>query len=84
VSCGGTTDFDLRANVCFGATSSMPAPPVAQTLWEITTTLLYRPVPSVLTRLEFRYDRSNQNAFQVGGRPAGYQPTLSLEVSYLF
>lgn len=84
VSCGGTTDFELRSNVCFGATSSTPAHPVAQTLWEITATLHYKPFPSVLTRLEFRYDRSNQNTFQIGGRPAGYQPTLSLEVSYLF
>lgn len=84
VTCGGTTDFELRANVCFGATSSTPAPPVAQTLWEITSTLQYKPIPSVVTRLEFRYDRSNRNTFQVGDRPAGYQPTLSLEVSYLF
>lgn len=84
VTCGGTTDFELRANVCFGATSSTPAPPVAQTLWEITSTLQYKPIPSVAARLEFRYDRSNRNTFQVGDRPAGYQPTLSLEVSYFF
>jgi len=84
VSCQGTTDYQPRANVCFGATSGSSALPVAQTLWEVTSTLQYRPIPSLITRLEYRYDRSNRNTFQVGDRPAGYQPTLSLAVSFLF
>lgn len=84
VTCQGTTNYQPRANVCFGATTNAPAPPVAQTLWEVTSTLQYKPTPSLSTRLEYRYDRSTQNTFQVGGRPTGYQPTLSLEVSYLF
>lgn len=84
VTCEGTTNYQPRANVCFGATTNAPAPPVAQTLWEVTSTLQYKPIPSLSTRLEYRYDRSTQNTFQVGGRPTGYQPTLSLEVSYLF
>ena len=84
VTCQGTTDYQPRANVCFGATSSAPAPPVAQTLWEFTGTLQYKPFASLMTRLEYRYDKSNQNVFQVGGRATSYQPTLSLDVIYLF
>lgn len=84
VSCGGTTDYQPRANVCFGATSNAAASPVAQTLWEITSTLQYKPFQALVTRLEYRYDKSNQNVFQLGGRSTSYQPTLTFEVSYLF
>ncbi|MGH7228894.1 MAG: outer membrane beta-barrel protein [Nitrospiraceae bacterium] len=84
VTCGGTTAYQPRANVCFGATSTAPASPVAQTLWEITSTLQYKPIPSLTTRLEYRYDKSDKNVFQIGGRAASYQPTLSLEAIYLF
>jgi len=83
-TCGGTTAYQPRANVCFGATSTMTAPPVSQTLWEFTSTLQYKPIPSVTTRLEYRYDKSDKNVFQIGGRAASYQPTLSLEVIYFF
>ena len=84
VTCGGTTAYQPGANVCFGATSTTPASPVAQTLWEITSTLQYKPIPSLTTRLEYRYDKSDKNVFQIGGRAASYQPTLSLEAIYLF
>jgi hypothetical protein len=84
VSCEGTTAYQPRANVCFGATSTTASPFIAQTLWEITSTLQYKPFKSLTTRLEYRYDKSNQNVFQVGGRATSYQPTLSLEVIYLF
>jgi hypothetical protein len=84
VSCEGTTAYQPKANVCFGATSVTSAPPVAQTLWEITSTLQYKPFRSLVTRLEFRYDKSNHNVFQVGSRATSYQPTLSLEAIYLF
>ncbi|HEU4685614.1 MAG TPA: outer membrane beta-barrel protein [Nitrospira sp.] len=84
VTCQGTTDYQPRANVCFGASNLGSAPAVAQTLWEVTSTLQYSPIPTLITRLEYRYDRSDHNTFQVGGRPAGYQPTLSLAVSCLF
>lgn len=83
-TCGGTTAYQPRANVCFGATSNAAAPRVAQTLWEVTSTLQYRPISSLATRLEYRYDKSNQNVFQIGGRPTSYQPTLSLDVVYFF
>ncbi len=84
VACDGTTAYQPRANVCFGATSSASAPAIAQTLWEFTSTLQYKPVSSVTTRLEYRYDKSNQNVFQVGGRSTNYQPTLSFEAIYAF
>jgi hypothetical protein len=84
VACQGTTDYQPRANVCFGATSIASAPATAQTLWEVTSTLQYKPFASLMTRLECRYDKSNQNVFQVGGRATSYQPTLSLDVVYLF
>ena len=60
------------------------AQPVAQTLWEVTGTVQYKPFSSLVTRLEYRYDKSNQNVFQFGNRTTSYQPTLSLDVIYLF
>jgi putative OmpL-like beta-barrel porin-2 len=84
VACQGTTAYQPRANVCFGATSEVQAAPLAQTLWEVTGTVQFRPVSSLMTRLEYRYDKSNQNVFQVGGRATSYQPTLSLDLIYLF
>ena len=83
-TCGGTTASQPRANVCFGATSTTPASPVSQTLWEVTATLQFKPFSSLTTRLEYRYDKSNQNVFQVGGRATSYQPTLSFEAIYAF
>jgi hypothetical protein len=84
VACQGTTSYSPKANVCFGATSEAQAPPIAQTLWEVTGTVQYRPFKSLITRLEYRYDKSNQNVFQLGDRATSYQPTLSLDVIYLF
>ena len=84
VACQGTTAYSPRANVCFGATSEAQSAPEAQTMWEMTGTLQYKPFSSLVTRLEYRYDKSNQNVFQLGNRPTSYQPTLSLDVIYLF
>ncbi len=58
--------------------------PVSQTLWENTYTLQYKPVPSLITRVEFRYDHSNRNVFLNGGDPSNNQETLSFQVVYLF
>ena len=58
--------------------------PTAQTMWETTFTLLYKPVPSMMTRLEYRYDKSNKNTFVIGDRAASYQNTLAFEAIYLF
>ena len=57
---------------------------VAQTLWENTFTLQYKPVPSLITRAEFRYDKSDKNVFLYGSRPVNNQETLSFQVIYLF
>ncbi|MBM4133469.1 MAG: hypothetical protein FJ245_06850 [Nitrospira sp.] len=83
VSCNGTESFP-KANVCFGATDRRTSRDVAQTLWETTGTLQYRPFASLLTRLEYRYDKSDQNVFQLGNRATSYQPTLTLDVVYFF
>ncbi len=96
-SCFGSLDAP-EAGVCFGATGSgtttvggatvatvgQPGTATPQTLWETTFTLQYEPVPSVITRLEFRYDKSNKNTFQYGTRSANHQETLSVDVIYLF
>ena len=77
-TCGGVAGTLPNANVCFGTG------PVAQTLWEGTATLQYKPVPSLITRLEFRYDKSDQNTFRIGNRAANHQETLAFEAIYLF
>ncbi len=55
-----------------------------QTLREGTVTLQYKPVPSLITRLEFRYDKASKNTFQFGSRAANHQETLATEVILLF
>ncbi len=79
LGCGGAVGAAGNANTCFGGVA-----PASQTLWEGTFTLQYKPVPSLLTRLEFRYDKSNRNTFQFGNRSANHQETLAAEVAYLF
>lgn len=76
--CFGVTGIRPNAGVCFGDV------PREQTLWESTVTLQYQPVPSVITRAEFRYDKSDQNTFQLGTRSANHQETLAFEAIYLF
>jgi hypothetical protein len=83
-TCGGTFNNAGGTNTCFGATNTGAATPVAQTLWEVTPTLQFKPVPSLITRLEFRYDKSNKNVFQSGTVPTNHQETVSVEVVYLF
>ena len=55
-----------------------------QTLWEGTWTLQYKPAPALITRAEFRYDKSDQNVFFYGQRPTNHQETLAFHVIYLF
>lgn len=71
-----------KTNTCFSGTTAVAG--IDQTLWETTYTLQYKPVPSLITRLEFRYDKSNKNTFQFGTRSANHQETLSGEVIFLF
>ena len=79
LGCNGAAGVSGNANICFAGVT-----PASQTLWEGTFTLQYKPVPSLLTRLEFRYDKSNRNVFQFGNRAANHQETLAAEVAYLF
>jgi hypothetical protein len=83
-ACLGSFNVAGGTNTCFGATNTSPAPAVAQTLWETTWTIQYRPIPSFMTRLEFRYDKSNKNVFQHGSVAGNNQETLSIEAMYLF
>ncbi len=66
-----------NALVCYGD-------PNPQTLWETTWTLQYKPVPNLITRAEFRYDKSNSPTFQDGGSAGNNQSTLAAEAIFLF
>ncbi len=78
-TCLGTAGSGGNANVC------TVAAPIAQTLWETTLTLQYKPAPSLITRLEFRYDKSNQNVFLDGQNTfTNNQQTLAAEAIFLF
>lgn len=88
-TCTGGVSFAGGVNTC--ATGSSPvnvstagAGGIAQTLWENTFTLQYKPFPSLITRTEFRYDKSDKNVFLYGSRPVNNQETLSFQVIYLF
>ncbi len=90
---GGFTGVPGGWNTCAGAggagAAGIPATLVggggiAQTLWETTYTLQYKPTPSLITRMEFRYDKSNRNIFLNGGDATNNQETLSFQVVYLF
>jgi hypothetical protein len=82
--CTGTWNNAGGTNTCAGATNTTAATPVAQTVWEVTPTLQFKPVPSLITRLEFRYDKSDKNVFLYGSRAVNNQETLSFEVIYVF
>lgn len=56
----------------------------SQRLWEGTITGQYKPVPSLITRLEFRFDRSDEKTFQLGNRAVDHQETIATEVIFLF
>ncbi|MDA0740134.1 MAG: outer membrane beta-barrel protein [Nitrospirae bacterium] len=78
-SCAGSTALG-NALVCNTLTGAVP-----QTLWEMTYTLQYKPVPNLITRVEFRYDKSNKNTFDDGfGRAGNNQSTLAGEAIFLF
>lgn len=88
-TCQGTLNNAGGTNTCFATTNNIPGAvlplvPIAQTLWEVTPTLQFKPVPSLITRVEFRYDKSDQNVFRYGTRPANHQETMSFEVIYVF
>ena len=85
-TCTGGINFAGGANTCAGSPfgGAVGAGGITQTLWESTSTLQYKPCPSLITRAEFRYDKSDKNVFLYGSRPVNNQETLSFQVIYLF
>ena len=55
-----------------------------QTLRENTFTLQYRPVPSLIRRVELRYEKSDKKVFLYGNGVVNNQEPLSFQVVYLF
>ena len=78
-SCVGTAGTLGNALICSGG-----AIPGGQTLWEMTYTLQFKPTPNLITRAEFRYDKSDQNTFQDGAGVGNNQSTLAFEGIFLF
>jgi hypothetical protein len=95
-TCVGGNNFNGGSNVCAGAASAGGFGPAGsifnfntgigqiQTLWEGTVTLQWKPAPSLMTRTEFRYDKSDKNVFLRGGEAINNQQTLAFSVVYLF
>ncbi len=86
-TCGNLNNFNGNTNLCAsanpGAINATPSG-TAQTLTEGTVTLQYKPYPSLITRAEFRYDKSNQNVFLRDNQGINNQQTLGFQVIYLF
>ena len=51
----------------------------SQTVWESTSTLQYKPFPSLIRRAAFRHEKSDKNVFLSGSRLANHQETLSCQ-----
>jgi hypothetical protein len=83
-SCGGRDDKD-NSKILYGNAQVCPIGAANdQTLWETTWTLQYKPVPNLITRAEFRYDKSDRNTFDGGDGPTDSQSTLAGEMIFLF
>jgi len=93
-TCVGGNNFNGGANVCAGVPggffpggglfNTATGGGVRQTLWGGTFTLQYKPAPSLITRIEFRYDKSDQNVFLRDNVGINNQQTLGAQVVYLF
>ena len=88
-TCTGGLNFNGGSNTCAGSpsgplTTTAVYAGVVQTLWGGTFTLQYKPAPSLITRTEFRYDKSDKNVFLNGQLPVNNQQTLAFSVVYLF
>jgi len=96
-ACAGGSNFNGGANTCAGSGSGQAsngaffavpanAQPLgtAQTLWETTWTLQYKPMPQLQTRVEYRYDHSNKNVFLQGTTATNNQSTLAFSVAYMW
>jgi hypothetical protein len=87
-TCAGGLNFNGGTNTCAtGAGTGLlgvGAGGIAQTLWEGTFTLQYKPAPAMITRVEYRYDKSDRNVFLRGSEATNNQQTLAFQVVYLF
>lgn len=96
-TCVGGNNVNGGSNVCAGPAAAGGFGPAGsifnfntgigqiQTLWEGTATLQWKPAPSLITRTEFRYDKSNKDVFLRGGEGAvNNQQTVAFSVTYLF
>ncbi|MEO5630669.1 MAG: outer membrane beta-barrel protein, partial [Nitrospiraceae bacterium] len=99
-TCVGGNNFNGGTNVCALDSGGGPSPGgfvpggglfnvqtglgMAQTLWETTWTLQYKPAPALMTRIEYRYDHSNRNVFLDNDTAKNSQQTMSFSVVYLF
>ncbi len=95
-TCVGGVNFNGGANVCASPNLAGGFAPSGslfnfgtgvgqrQTLWGGTFTFQYKPAPSLITRVEFRYDKSDQNVFQRDNVGINNQQTLGFQVVYLF
>ena len=81
---GAFSCFGTNANGGKAASCAPGRGGAGQTLWEMTYTLQYKPVPSLITRVEFRHDKSDHKTFLKGTKAVDNQQTLALEVIYLF
>ena len=84
----GSPAFNGGVNQCAflsgAGTPNVTATPIAQTVWDATFTLQYKPAPALITRAEFRYDKSNRNVYLQGSEATNNQQTLAFQVVYLF
>ena len=95
-TCVGGNNFNGGTNVCAGGPGGFTAGApgggfnvqtgggARQTLWEGTITLQYKPAPALITRAEFRYDKSDKNVFLRDSVGINNQQTLGFSVVYLF
>lgn len=79
-TCTGGVNFNGGNNTC-ALTLPFGTP---QTLQSYTFTLQWKPAPALITRTEFRHDRSNRDAFMDHQRGVDNQSTLAFNVVYLF
>lgn len=90
-TCSGGVNFAGGTNTCagtaaggFGVPANATVIGTPQTLWEGTFTLQWKPAPALITRTEFRYDKSDKNVFLRGDEATNNQQTFSFSVAYLF
>ena len=96
-ACAGGFNIVGNTNTCAGNTGGAFAPPVTNnpfgsvsgtknglTAWETTFTLQYKPAPALQTRIEYRHDHADHNAYLHGTRASNNSNTLGFSVAYMF